>query len=89
MAGYHRLFAFVTALLLCHYAYATPYGYTNCKNIASDHGWPNQEDWVRLNKTVEGRLIATVPIATYCHDPSYHQSQCQVLKDTWAFSDAQ
>ena len=89
MIGCRRLLTFVAALLACHWAHASPYGYTNCKNIPSDLGWPGPEDWAQLNETVDGRLIATVPIAKYCHNPNYHQGQCQVLKETWAFSDAQ
>ncbi|CAG8984001.1 hypothetical protein HYALB_00009010 [Hymenoscyphus albidus] len=75
-------------LLGCHWAWAIPSGYTKCKNIASDPRWPGPEDWARLNATVDGRLIATVPIAVDCHNPSYNHEQCQVLKDTWSFADS-
>jgi len=87
--GCWHLFGLLATLLACHWVHATPYGYMKCRNIVSDPGWPGPQDWARLNKTVDGRLIATVPIAVSCHNPNYHQTECQILKEKWAFSDTQ
>ncbi|KAI3327076.1 FAD-binding domain-containing protein [Xylariaceae sp. AK1471] len=61
---------------------------SKCKHIPGDPNWPKPADWARLNKTVDGRLVATVPVATYCHGANYRQEQCQELMKTWPFADA-
>lgn len=38
-----------------------------CRSIPGDDGWPSESDWSGLNQTVNGNLIATVPIAAVCH----------------------
>jgi FAD/FMN-containing dehydrogenase len=42
-------------------------------------------DWHALNQTVEGRLIANVPIAAVCHGSTYDQEQCDWLRNNWHF----
>ncbi|TVY87034.1 FAD-linked oxidoreductase [Lachnellula willkommii] len=61
----------------------------NCKNIPGDAGWPAESDWDALNKTVEGRLIATVPIAHVCHDPTYLNQTCNTVREAWGLPDLQ
>jgi hypothetical protein len=39
-----------------------------CRYIPGDASWPNRRQWDRLNTTVGGRLIATVPLGHVCHD---------------------
>lgn len=55
-----------------------------CKYIPGDVGWPSQRDWQQLNQTVEGRLIATVPLGAVCHDngefAAYDVSECAALR---------
>lgn len=50
------------------------------------------DDWDILNKTVNGRLIKTVPIIAPCHElfsgpgvnvSVYNESRCAVLRDRW------
>jgi len=54
-----------------------------CRYIPGDAGWPSQEKWNKLNKTLEGRLIATVPIAHVCHDRgdffAYNETECAAV----------
>ena len=61
-----------------------------CRYIPGDAGWPTQRDWQRLNVTVDGRLVATVPLAHVCHDsglfPAYNETACAAVKE--AFIDA-
>ncbi|RYP42273.1 hypothetical protein DL767_000437 [Monosporascus sp. MG133] len=61
-----------------------------CRYIPGDAGWPSQRDWARLNTTVGGRLIATVPVAHVCHRTGpfaeYDQAACEALSR--AFQDA-
>ncbi|TVY19102.1 FAD-linked oxidoreductase ZEB1 [Lachnellula arida] len=63
--------------------------FQNCKNIPGDAGWPAESDWDALNKTVEGRLIATVPIAHVCHDPTYLNQSCNTVREAWGLPDLQ
>ncbi|KAJ5188311.1 FAD-binding type 2 [Penicillium cf. griseofulvum] len=61
-----------------------------CRNIPGDKGWPNQGAWHRLNNTVGGRLIETVPLAHICHDtgiyPAFNEPACEDLQE--AFNEA-
>ncbi|KAK4120694.1 FAD-binding domain-containing protein [Parathielavia appendiculata] len=55
----------------------------SCRNIPGDARWPTAETWNRLNDTVGGILIATVPIARVCHDPSYSADGCAQVTQQW------
>lgn len=61
----------------------------NCKCFPGDACWPRPDEWSRLNKTVDGRLIATVPLGSPCHDPSYEEAQCARLQKEWLYSSVQ
>lgn len=59
-----------------------------CRCMPQDPCWPKDYQWARFNKTVDGNLIATVPIASVCHLDSftpYDQSQCAQLQSNWGF----
>ncbi|KAF7943953.1 hypothetical protein EAE96_010367 [Botrytis aclada] len=56
----------------------------NCRALPGDQSWPSAAEWINLNNTVNGRLIATVPIASPCHDPSYNETECAYLQANWA-----
>lgn len=43
----------------------------NCRIVPSDLQWPSTQEWAELNKTVDGRLIATVPIGAPCFKKTY------------------
>ena len=60
-----------------------------CKCLPGDTCWPSTQEWSRLNSTVGGRLVATVPLAAACHDPTFHADQCAQLKSLWAFPNLQ
>ncbi|KAI0603272.1 FAD-binding domain-containing protein [Biscogniauxia sp. FL1348] len=55
----------------------------SCRYIPGDDGWPAPALWNQLNKTVDGRLIATNPIAHVCHGDSYSEAECSELADQW------
>ncbi|RPA75739.1 FAD/FMN-containing isoamyl alcohol oxidase-like protein MreA [Ascobolus immersus RN42] len=40
---------------------------SKCKVIPGDKGWPSVDAWNHLNKTVDGRLIKTIPPAAACY----------------------
>ncbi|KAL8832099.1 MAG: hypothetical protein Q9191_000478 [Dirinaria sp. TL-2023a] len=66
-----------------------------CRFIPSDPEWPSEQQWAILNKTVSGRLIATVPVAAPCYhstydvttkkyEPStYNEAACAAVKKGW------
>lgn len=60
-----------------------------CRCFPGDECWPSDAEWSSLNTTVEGRLIATVPLGSPCHDPSYDEEQCAYLRDQWLFAGIQ
>ncbi|CAL3967746.1 unnamed protein product [Diplocarpon coronariae] len=70
--------------LLLSVGSATSYhGSPSCRYIPGDHGWPSQPKWHQLNMTVGGRLIATLPVASVCHDPGFNNVSCSALKELW------
>ncbi|KAF1944008.1 FAD binding domain-containing protein [Clathrospora elynae] len=54
-----------------------------CLCLPGDSCWPAPDAWSKLNSTVGGKVVATVPIGSPCHDPSYNASACQTLQDQW------
>ena len=77
--------AILLALVFSHVsASAVPSPQTaSCRYIPGDAGWPKQCEWAKLNGTVGGRLIATVPLAHVCHlngpFAAYDKSACDEL----------
>ena len=56
---------------------------SSCRCLPGDSCWPSQQHWDNLNKTVGGRLIATTPLGSPCHDPAYNAAQCSSLQEQW------
>jgi hypothetical protein len=77
---------------------ATVLGGANAASIGADSGcyclpeddcWPSPAQWDALNTTVYGRLIATVPVGSVCHDPMYNEAACEALMANWTEPDVQ
>lgn len=60
-----------------------------CRCFPGDACWPTEDQWSQLNKTVDGRLVKTVPLGTPCHAPNYNSETCAVLKDGWLLPEEQ
>ncbi|KAI0968593.1 hypothetical protein F4678DRAFT_442272 [Xylaria arbuscula] len=74
----------IAALHLLAASIASPTGSAKiCRLLPTDAAWPDAHEWSQLNKTVGGRLIATVPRAAACHTPSFDEGLCAELKDAW------
>jgi hypothetical protein len=61
-----------------------------CRLIPGDDGWPGPSIWTQLNSTVGGRLIATIPRSSVCHDSGYgssvfNEAACDALKAEWDY----
>ncbi|EED16287.1 isoamyl alcohol oxidase, putative [Talaromyces stipitatus ATCC 10500] len=54
-----------------------------CRCMPTDSCWPSASSWAALNSTIGGRLIATVPIGSPCHDPNYDADACAALQSAW------
>ena len=60
-----------------------------CRKLPQDKDWPSQQVWKVLNATVGGRLIATTPLASPCHDPNYDAAKCDALRAGWVYPQTQ
>lgn len=59
---------------------------SDCRCYPGERCWPTQAEWEAFNSTIQGRLIATVPVASVCHYDSfapYDEGGCQQLRDNW------
>lgn len=59
-----------------------------CRCFPGDACWPFRAEWDKFNKTLGGKLIATVPIASKCHDSpfaQYDEEACQELRSVWDY----
>ncbi|KAL2759357.1 hypothetical protein ACRALDRAFT_1025952 [Sodiomyces alcalophilus JCM 7366] len=54
-----------------------------CYCMPGDPCWPSQDTWQHLNSTVRGGLVATEPIGSPCHDPTYDEAACDALRAEW------
>ena len=68
---------------------ANPTVHSSCRCLPGDNCWPSPQEWAQLNATVQGRLIATVPLGAPCHDPTYNATECSHLKEEWPFNEIQ
>jgi hypothetical protein len=68
------------------------YANNRCRVIPGDASWPSIQSWDNLNRTVNGRLIPTVPIPAVCHttyvgaaviNDTYSQSDCAIVQTEW------
>ncbi|KAH6628195.1 hypothetical protein F5144DRAFT_654272 [Chaetomium tenue] len=62
---------------------AVKVGSSQCLSLPGDPNWPNTTLWGKLNSTVGGRLVATVPIGSVCHEPNYDPVACTLLQQKW------
>jgi hypothetical protein len=76
----------VLALLGIVSASTTP---NQCKSFPEDKSWPSQAEWDSLNKTVGGRLVATVPLGAPCHGSTFDDATCESLKKDWQYEKIQ
>lgn len=60
-----------------------------CRFLPQDSEWPSHEEWSELNTTINGRLIATIPLASVCHDPNFNETACAALVAGWILPQTQ
>lgn len=54
-----------------------------CRCFPGDDCWPSDLTWQALNVSIHGKLVATVPLAAPCHDPTYNLDVCKSLQKNW------
>ena len=83
MAQKKFVYVITIAVGLFHITASAVLGSHRCRCFPGDTCWPTGADWAALNSSVHGRLVATVPIGTPCHDPTYNALQCKHVQDQW------
>ncbi|KAK4243385.1 hypothetical protein C7999DRAFT_18256 [Corynascus novoguineensis] len=78
----HRILLSLSAWL----SSITPHRTPECRALPGDLEWPSPDQWLLLNETVNGRLIASVPLGSVCHDAPfdrYDAAACARLQNSW------
>ncbi|KAL2062758.1 hypothetical protein VTL71DRAFT_5830 [Oculimacula yallundae] len=58
-----------------------------CKIFPDDSNWPSDHQWELLNKTTNGALIKTIPLAAPCFSgPFYDADKCKYVTSQWGNS---
>ncbi|KAL2692532.1 hypothetical protein Neosp_002942 [[Neocosmospora] mangrovei] len=57
-----------------------------CKNHPLDTNWPSVDDWNTLNRSTNGALIRTNPVASSCFNNNSAAS-CDHVQENWFYSD--
>ncbi|KAJ4985321.1 isoamyl alcohol oxidase (FAD binding domain-containing protein) [Stagonosporopsis vannaccii] len=73
----------VAGLTLFSAAVASGQAPAQCKTFPGDRAWPSTTEWSNFNRTVGGRLVATVPLGAPCHGSTYDSATCESLQDQW------
>ena len=55
----------------------------DCYCLPQDPCWPAPTEWAAFNASVGGRLVATVPLGSVCHEPTYDEGACATLRNGW------
>ena len=61
---------------------------SRCRCFPRDSCWPSISEWTTFNQSLHGELIATVPLASPCHNNSFGHfdaHECAELQSTWFF----
>ena len=68
----------------CYNGTVDSYLTKECRCFLGDDCWPSELTWQALNSSIHGKLVATVPLAAPCHDPTYNLDVCKSLQKNWA-----
>jgi len=59
-----------------------------CRCFPGDACWPSPSAWAALNNSINGRLIATSPLASPCHGPNFNAALCSDVRESWLLPQA-
>ncbi|KAJ4353059.1 Zinc finger E-box-binding homeobox 1 [Ascochyta clinopodiicola] len=75
----------VLASTLFGATFASGQSASRCKTFPGDKAWPSTSEWNSFNRTVGGRLVATVPLGSPCHGSTFDNTTCEALKGQWQY----
>ncbi|KAI2780737.1 FAD binding domain-containing protein [Daldinia loculata] len=61
---------------------------SKCRCFPGDACWPSRSEWSQFNKTINGKLVATIPLASVCHNSGfgrYDADACAKLISVWDY----
>ncbi|KAL4908218.1 hypothetical protein BDW74DRAFT_147070 [Aspergillus multicolor] len=58
-------------------------GSCSCRCMPGDACWPDRATWSSFNQSIDGRLVATVPLGRPCHGSAYNAAVCDTLGEEW------
>lgn len=60
----------------------------NCKTSPFDISWPSVNEWVALNKSIDGSLIRSAPAASSCYSGNPFGSfyDCTAVTSHWSYA---
>ncbi|UNI19290.1 hypothetical protein JDV02_005483 [Purpureocillium takamizusanense] len=66
-------------------ATSPPSAKESCRAHPDNARWPSADDWARLAKALDGRLIKPTPPAAACHagQPGHDPARCAEVKKAW------
>lgn len=69
---------------LVTFSFASP----NCKLSPADSAWPSTNEWAALNRSIDGVLVKTAPIASSCYpgNPFNSPENCTSVQDKWYYA---
>src|SRR5690348_9811986 len=64
-------------------------GPRHCKATPGTRSWPSHASWEKLNRSLSGQLIKTVPPGAVCHptQPSYDADSCPAVQAGWLLAE--
>ena len=87
---YEMMSSSLTKLAVLAYFFTTALASTSkCRCYPGESCWPSTAQWAALNSSVGGRLVATVPLGSPCHDPTYNAAVCKNLQENWVWPQEQ
>lgn len=57
----------------------------SCKAVPGSPDWPSTQSWAKLNSSVSGQLIKTIPPGSVCHpsQPNFNALSCAAVQAGW------
>ncbi|KAL0569699.1 hypothetical protein V5O48_012259, partial [Marasmius crinis-equi] len=74
-----RQFLILSALAIISLAQSPP----SCRTFPTDDSWPATDVWDAFNRSIDGRLVKTIPVGTPCHDPNFDEQKCSIVQESW------
>ena len=86
MVSFQNIVSLQISILVSHAS--ASYLNTTCRCFPGDPCWPSPAVWNSFNASLDGKLVATVPLAVSCHREfdgtlTYDEAMCTQLQQEW------